>query len=106
LDSESLTSLRATNASYNDLTLTGGLRRDCDGESQWNVYGQVTHTYAGQDYKLLAGVEFDLAGNIYLANFAESFQYKNILNKYAANGRVFDTRGGISQLVSNVTLTE
>jgi hypothetical protein len=66
LDSASLSVLQGSGSTYNNLTLSGGLRRACSGENQWNIYGQVTHIYNGTTFTLLAGVNYNFASGTYL----------------------------------------
>jgi len=85
LDSDSLEVLSGLDSSYANLTLAGWLRRACSWENQWNVYGQVTHTYNGDTFKLLAWVEYNFVSWTYLGTFSGNMEYKNIFNKYSAN---------------------
>jgi len=81
LDEDTLTYFRWTNASYNNLSMSGWLYTSCSGE-EYSVYGQITYhvNWDSYDSHITAWVEYDWTSNIYSGSFARSLQRFD--NKY------------------------
>ena len=67
LSQDDLIELQSKDSSYDNLTITGWFYNKCNWEDRYQIYGQLTHTRNGIDYKLLAGIE--IIGNTYNSNF-------------------------------------
>ncbi|HKL44317.1 MAG TPA: hypothetical protein VJ892_03490, partial [Candidatus Absconditabacterales bacterium] len=106
LDQDSLIYLQSINASYSGLNMEGGFRTSCSGEDEGNVYGQITHTYKGNTFKLLAGVDYNFDDGKYINHYSGNLNYVNIQDSFSMNGYVYDTWGGIGKLTSNINLVE
>jgi hypothetical protein len=102
LDQDSLTTLRAYNASYANLTLQWGLFL-CDIWSVQGVYGSISHLLWWQTYYIIAGVTYPLGQNSYLPNFSQSMFFLGGQTRWA----LFDSRGGIALLDGDgLTITD
>jgi len=75
LDQESLDLLRTidTNWEYNSVAVDGWLYKWCNWDDDTYIYGQVTNSRNGLEYKVVAGVEY--SGNNYIQEFAENAKW-------------------------------
>lgn len=112
LDEQSLAVLSGMNGSYANLQLTGGLFTNCSGDviSTWgfqsrDVYGQITHTYAGIPYKLLGGVQYRW-DNGYTGAFDDTLQFQSVQGHYSLFGMIWDIQWGTAELITNMSLYE
>jgi len=91
LDAESLAALTGIDdGSYDNLELTWWRYVGCEDDDDDYIYGQITHTYDGQTYKLVAGVEY--SGNTYVQNFEENALR---LSENIGSGYFRDSWGGV-----------
>lgn len=100
LDADSLTLLKAYNSSYNNLTVQWGLFY-C-GWSTQAIYGSVSHILWGQQYYIIAGVNYNFIENSYLPTYLQSMLFAG----WQTFGHIFDSRGGIASLFgAGLTIT-
>ena len=92
LDQDSLSYLRSTDSSYNNLSLSGGIFI-CN-DSSMALYGSIAHHWKFNTYYLIAGVNYSFIDNSYLPNFMQSMLFVNGLSI----GYMFDSYGGIASL--------
>ncbi len=76
LDAYTLGVLRQGNASYNNLSMSGGIYTACD-ENLYGIFGQVNYLWSGQESSIIAGTKLDYQGNWLSGEFADSFEYFN-----------------------------
>jgi len=94
LDQNSLEKLTYTNTSYANLSLEWGFFFDCSGVNENNIYGQIKHNLDGNDYYLIAGVDYDTSDNSYNATFSGT----TIMSGLDMVGKIFDDKAGIALL--------
>lgn len=95
LDTDSLIHLKSVDASYNSLSITGWLFICNDAAN--SVVGYVQHTRNGEQYSLVAGLEYNFFTNIYQPFFAAGGNFLFI--NTAATWYLWDSYGGIGQII-------
>lgn len=94
LDPKSLEDLRTTDASYNDLTLDGGIYTSCTGSfamNPLNRFGQINYNRNGESSQLLVGMELNLSDNNYVPFLKPSFVF---FDGKVPLGFLYDSKGG------------
>lgn len=100
LDQTSLEKLKLIDSSYNNLSLTWWLFLSCSGQNANEVYGQISSSVDGEDYKIIAWVDMDLINNSYNNLFAASL----LLVDNKLTGHLFDNRWGVASAYSAVEI--
>jgi len=95
LSTSDLTKLRQMDNSYNDISMSWWLYTDCDGKSDDEVYGQITHNLWAAEYKIVAGVAFQW--NSYIQDFDDSLKY--FVNSGLAEWKLFDSWWGVAEVI-------
>jgi len=94
LDNTHLLWLSGINNNYSWLELTGWFFFDCSGVNENNIYGQIKHSLDGNDYYLIAGVDYDTSNNSYNVTFSGT----TIMSGLDMVGKIFDDKAGIALL--------
>lgn len=93
LDQDTLNTLKATNSSYDNLSMEGWFYRDCSANGDVKiVYWYIKYTLGGDESSLIAGVKLDYDKNEYKPEFAKNLQY---FNNNTPLGYIWDSYGGI-----------
>lgn len=100
LDEDSLVYLQTVDPSYDNLMMTGGLYAYCGYPDNW-VFGYIQHTWSGENYSLIAGLELNLAANQYLPSYQwdGNFMFENDGFWYVVTWYLRDSYGGVAQLI-------
>ena len=94
LDEDSLLYLKSVDASYDNLTMTGGLFI-CSGDAN-SIVWYIQHTRKGQTYSLIAGLQYDLATNDFLPMYAPGWNF--LFSNGTSTWYLRDSYGWIAQL--------
>lgn len=102
LDSGNLQTLRVNDAGYVSMSLTGWLFTDCIGTgiNANEIYGQITHTWQGINYYIIAGVNYNFSTNS-MSSTSFSWSFKILTG--IADWFLYDNYGGIWEIWSVTT---
>ncbi|MCX6822654.1 MAG: S-layer homology domain-containing protein [candidate division SR1 bacterium] len=94
LDQDSLTYLQSVDSSYDSLTMTGGFFV-CSTPAT-AVYGYIQHTRSGENYYLVAGMQYDFDHNQYIHLF--DINGSLLFENGTTRGYLRDSYGGIAEV--------
>lgn len=92
LDQQTLEKLRQSDPSYDDLTMSGWLYKDCDQNKNMVIHGVIEYTLGGVTSWLIGWVKLDYDTNQYKSEFAENLQ---MFDNNTPLGYIWDSYGGI-----------
>ena len=110
LDEESKVALQAfDHASYEKLQLAGWWYTNCEGINEnakendtYGIYGDIQHTYNGEDLHLTAGVAYNADNNTMQENGGLRCNLQRLNNSYPF-GYYYDTYGHIGMIGAKIT---
>ena len=110
LDEESKVALQAfDHASYAKLQLVGWWYTNCEGINEnaeendtYGIYGDIQHTYNGEDLHLTAGVAYNSTNNTMQENGGLRCNLQRLNNSYPF-GYYYDTYGHIGMIGAKIT---
>ena len=110
LDEESKVALQAfDHASYAKLQLVGWRYTNCEGINEnaeendtYGIYGDIQHTYNGEDLHLTAGVAYNSTNNTMQENGGLRCNLQRLNNSYPF-GYYYDTYGHIGMIGAKIT---
>lgn len=100
MDNVTAEALKITGLSwYQNLTFSWGWFYNCSGENSQNVYGQITHTFNGNEYQMIAGTNHSHinGGNA----FSSTLVYDQSIKQ--ASWSFWDNQGGVQFLCRDLT---